>query len=637
MEWWSASLAHGRRAWQASARARANLSLFVFDGVCVAASYLAVLVLRFDGKVPKEWWHGFFKFLVIAVVVHLMTNWCFGIYRQMWRHASIQEARRVLVSGATAGCVLSVAYFVMGRPVPLSVLLLGAFVATVLLGGLRFQERLLAFNRSEGRGGLRVVIIGAGATGAAIVREMQRNVADGLVPVAIVDDDPRKRGLALLGVPVVGSTTELPAVARRFQAHRVVLAIRSVEPGFVERVAAAAESIELPLQVVPGYAELMRDRVSLRDVRDVSIEDLIGREEVHTDLDAVRNLLAGRRVLITGGGGSIGSEIARQVAMCGPAELVLLDHDETHLHDVAATIHEPITCVLADIRDGVRMRRVFERHRPEIVFHAAAHKHVPILEAQACEALDTNVLGTNDTVLLAKEFSTERLVFISTDKAVQPSSVMGASKWVGEQIVLAHAAIGARYCCVRFGNVLGSRGSVIPTFQRQIASGGPVTVTDPRMTRYFMTIEEAVQLVLQAVVFAEGGEVFVLEMGRAVNILELAKRMIRLAGRAAGTEIPIEIVGIRRGEKLNEQVSAPDEQRSPTAHRSIVRLDPKRVLPHVLQRHLSSLRKVSSRKDDDEAARALFELVPPAPEDASPADLDLVAMERSETWSPSIT
>jgi FlaA1/EpsC-like NDP-sugar epimerase len=593
------------------AHVKTDSSMLAFDALVVAGSYVGVLILRFDGHVPGQWRANFIWFLVAAVVLHLAGNLWAGLYRQMWAHASVFEARRVLRAGGAAAVLLMCTYVAIGHPVPLSVAVLGPFVATMLMGGLRFQSRMFTGARRRDTnvgGGLRVVVVGAGEAGASIAREMQRSPSAGLVPVAFVDDDPRKIGLALLGVPVVDSIDRLKDVVEQLGAHRVVLAITGAHQRLVRRVAAAAEAAEVPLQVLPGFGELMRDNVSLRDVRDLQIEDLIGREQVKIDLDAVKSLISGKRVLITGGGGSIGSEIARQVARCEPAKLVLVDHDETHLHDVAATVSEPVACVLADIRDTTRVRQVFERHRPQLVFHAAAHKHVPILEEQACEAVATNVLGTQNVVESAESVGAERVVFISTDKAVNPANVMGATKWLGEQIVLSRASGPTRFSAVRFGNVLGSRGSVIPTFARQIQTGGPVTVTDPRMTRFFMTIEEAVKLVLQAAVFSNGGDVFMLEMGNAVNILELAKRMIRLSGHQVGTEIEIEITGPRGGEKLAEELSASDERPSLTDHEAVVRLDVARVAADTLCESLAYFELVAQQKDDDAAVRALFEL-----------------------------
>jgi FlaA1/EpsC-like NDP-sugar epimerase len=337
------------------------------------------------------------------------------------------------------------------------------------------------------------------------------------------------------------------------------------------------------------------------------IEDLLGREQVATDLDAVRDVVRGRRVLITGAGGSIGSEIARQVAEAEPGELILLDHDETHLHDVSATIDLPVAQVLADIRDALAIDDVFAKWRPEVVFHAAAHKHVPLLEQHPCEAARTNVVGTHNVVEASRRFGAERFVFISTDKAVRPSSVMGASKRIGEQIVTAKTPEGAKWCAVRFGNVLGSRGSVIPTFARQIAAGGPVTVTDPRMTRFFMSIPEAVQLVLQAATFAEGGEVFMLEMGVPVNILDLAERMIRLSGRNVGSDIAVRITGVRPGEKLEEELCAPGETAHPTSHPGIVRLYPACVSVGQIDAGVRTMGALARRRDGAAVRQLVFE------------------------------
>jgi FlaA1/EpsC-like NDP-sugar epimerase len=412
-----------------------------------------------------------------------------------------------------------------------------------------------------------------------------------------------------------------------------VLAITSADRALVERVAAGADIAAVPLKVLPGVREVVRGVPTVKDVRDLQIEDLLGRKQVVTDLDAVRALLCGRTVLITGAG-SIGSEIARQVSQLEPANLVLLDHDETHLHDAAAGLEAPTVQVLADIRDREVVFEIFRRYRPDVVFHAAAHKHVPLLEDHPCEAVTTNIVGTGNVVDAAVAVGVERFVFISTDKAVRPASVMGASKWVGEQIVLAGTPEGARFCSVRFGNVLGSRGSVIPTFARQIAAGGPVTVTHPSMTRFFMSVHEAVQLVLQASVFVEGGEVFMLEMGEAVNIRDLAERMIRLSGHAVGTEIAIRINGPRRGEKLVEELRAPSERAESTAHASILRLLPVPLPVDRLEDGIVELTDLAGCRRGDEVARLLFDLVNAAPLD-SDSLVDLASMERSELWSPS--
>jgi FlaA1/EpsC-like NDP-sugar epimerase len=388
--------------------------------------------------------------------------------------------------------------------------------------------------------------------------------------------------------------------------HQAILAVPSARQALVRRAAAAAEEAGIPLRVLPGMTELVSGTVSVRDVRDLRIEDLLGRQEVSMDLARVREIIAGERVLITGAGGSIGSEIARQVAELEPAALVLLDHDETHLHDAVGKISgiEPVV-VLGDVRCPERTAATFARHRPTVVFHAAALKHVPLLEAFPVEAVSTNVVGTRNVARAAREVGTHRLVFVSTDKAVHPTSVMGASKRLGEQLVLTQAPPGARWCAVRFGNVIGSRGSVVPTFLRQIAAGGPVTVTDERMTRFFMSIEEAVQLVLQAATMTRGGSLFMLEMGEPVRIIDLAERMIRLAGRRPGVDIEIRITGPRPGEKLTEELVAPDERREPTEHPHVVRVLPTLPPPDALEAGVAWLESLAAARDNEQVAAVL--------------------------------
>jgi FlaA1/EpsC-like NDP-sugar epimerase len=628
------------------AKVRASVPLLPLDIVLTAAAYTLVFVLRLQGHLSDSNWVAFRTFLPLAIVVHIAANWIAGLYGQMWRYASIAEARRVLAAGFGSGMVLYAISFVidLARPnsklfMSRSVIILGALVVTYFLGGLRFQSRLFAFNRALVRrsGGLRVVVVGAGEASASIVREMLHNPNAGLLPVAVVDDDQRKHGLALMGVPVVGGIGTLAETLKQFDAQQVVLAISSADRSLIRRVAAKADEAGLPLKVLPGVKQIVSGNPSVRDVRDLQIEDLLGRKQVATDLEAVAELLGGKTVLITGAG-SIGSEIARQVGGLDPACIVLIDRDETHLHDAAAVLDVKTVQVLVDIRDRDVLFDVFHRYRPDVVFHAAAHKHVPLLEDHPCEAVVTNIVGTRNVVDAAVCVGVERFVFISTDKAVRPANVMGASKWVGEQIVLAHAPPGARFCSVRFGNVLGSRGSVIPTFARQIAAGGPVTVTHPSMARFFMSVHEAVQLVLQAAVFVEGGEVCMLVMGEPVNIRDLAERMIRLSGRAVGTDVQIEISGPRPGEKLVEELRSPSERAEPTAHPSIVRLDTVALPVAVLDAGIVELNELAAHRRSGDAACVLFDLVRAAdPDPDGEALIDLSAVERSESWSRSIS
>ena len=609
-----------------ASRIRSDVAVAALDAVLTAGAYAAMLMLRFDGRVPTERWRPLPAFLLLAVIVHLVSNRLWGLYGRIWRHAGVQEARRVLAAGAMATVALLASQIASSRTIPLSVVGLGGVAATILVGLARFQSRLFYFHRAaDQRSGLRVAVIGAGESGAAVVREMRRSPASGLIPVVLLDDDPHKQGRVLLDLPVFGGIDRISQAVSAFDVNQALLAIPSAMGSVVERAAAAAEAAGIPLKVLPGVADLIQGRVSVQDARALRIEDLLGREQVATDLDRVRSVLHGRRVLITGGGGSIGGEIARQVMACEPASLVLLDHDETHLHDAVGPLEGSVEQVLADVRDGHLMVRLFDRHRPDVVFHAAAHKHVPLLESHPSEAVINNVLGTLHVVTAARSVDVERFLFVSTDKAVRPSSIMGASKRLGEQIVMAQAPPDGRWSAVRFGNVLGSRGSVIPTFTRQIAAGGPVTVTDPRMTRFFMSIQEAVQLVLQAAALASGRDVFMLEMGRPVEILGLAHRMIRLSGFEPGTEIPIRITGTRPGEKLVEELQGPDEQAEPTSHPSIVRLVAPPVPADGLEHRLAPLFDLASRRCEREAGVELLRIaalpVPVTASEQAPTEL----------------
>jgi FlaA1/EpsC-like NDP-sugar epimerase len=601
-------------------RLRRDAPLAALDLGVASFSYLLTLALRFDGSVPDRYWSSFWRFLFIALAVHLVVHQLAGLYGQVWRYASVQEARRVVLAGCASGIGVVTASVLVGlatgglRALPLSVTIFGAVLTMLGTGALRFQSRLLATGRPvRDAEQPNVLIVGAGAAGSVILKDLLRSPSLGWHPVGLVDDDRRKVGRRLHGVPVRGPRAAIPRLVKELKADVVLLAIPSATSELVREVAGLCERALTTLKVLPSVHETVGGKVTIHDIRDLRIEDLLGRQQVDTDLDAVKAMLRNRRVLVTGAGGSIGSEIARQVANFGPASLVLLDHDETHLHDVVMSLDEyraelsqatgvidlagtgmELETVLADIRDRERVFSVFVKHRPEIVFHAAAHKHVPVLEGHPAEALATNVLGTANLADAAVANGVGHFVLISTDKAINPVSVMGTSKWLAEQVVRSLQDHGQSVlCAVRFGNVLGSRGSVIPTFFRQIARGGPVTVTDPRMTRYFMSVQEAVQLVLQAAALSTGGEVFTLDMGEPVRILDVAERLIRLSGRIPGRDVPIVITGARPGEKMVEDIVAPEEEQLPSGHPSIVVSRPPVPGRAVVHRALAELEYLS--------------------------------------------
>jgi FlaA1/EpsC-like NDP-sugar epimerase len=613
-----------------ASRIRSRLVFTLIDAFCIFAGYGLAEIAYYRDKAPGLYWQHFAPFLGVVLVITLVANHVYGLYGRMWRHAGAEEARQLVLSAATVVSILIVAY-PLGRMarvehVPVAVIVVGCMFATAGMGVLRFHSRLFAWQRGSRRVGLRVAIVGSRDAGAAAIREMLRSPGAGLVPVAVFDDDSRAHGLSMLGVPVVGSIDDIADSASRYTLQQVLLAIPNPPPELVQRVLQACETAGLTMKVLPVVSDLVdgtSHMASLRQAREPRIEDLLGRTPVPIDLDTVRRSLVGRRVMVTGAGGSIGSEISRQVAELEPAMLVLLDHDETHLHDTAATVMTECEQALVDINDRSAVVAVFERFRPEVVFHAAAHKHVPVLEHHPIEAAQTNVFGTLNVVEAAVKVGTQRFVQISTDKAVRPSSVMGASKRLAEQVVLSRTPIGSSYCTVRFGNVLGSRGSVIPTFSRQIANGGPVTVTDARMTRFFMSVEEAVQLVLESSVLSDGGgEVFMLEMGEPVRIIELAERMIRLSGYEVGTDIPIRIVGIRPGEKLDEELRTPEEQVLTTHHPYINQLIPITAPADEFAADLDELRRAAGQRDADAVRKLLFSVATPGGADAQGAEAD---------------
>jgi FlaA1/EpsC-like NDP-sugar epimerase len=603
------------------AHLRYDIPMAVLDLAIAAAAYLVPLVLRFEGSVPGSYWESFWLFLPLILAVHLATNLAFRLYGHMWRYASVEEARRVIGAAATGGAIVILLGEILGgdeRVLPLSVVVFGVFLALLGFGAVRFRSRLFAFRRrTDAPEPKRVLIFGAGDAGEMVLKDILRNRALGLFPVGIVDDDPRKRGRSLHGVPVLGARGDIPDLVAKLSVDQVVFAIPSARGDVVRNVVACCEQADVILKVLPSVREIVGGRVSVRDVRDLRVDDFLGRQPVETDLEAVRALLRGKRVLITGAGGSIGSEIAHQVAEFGPEELFLLDHDETHLYDVSRTLREGVQphLLLADVRNRERIHAIFARHRPDVVFHAAAHKHVPFLESHPEEAVLTNVIGTATVADAALATRAERFVLISTDKAIRATSVMGASKWLAEQILW---SLQGRNACalsaVRFGNVLGSRGSVIPTFFRQIARGEPLTVTDPDMARYFMSVRESVQLVLQAAALSEGGEVYTLAMGEPVTIIDLARRVIRMTGRVPHKDVEISIVGARPGEKLVEEIVDVAEEAVPSVHPSIMIARPPALDPVVLRRSIREVEALANEGESEELSRRMKELARRAPE-----------------------
>ena len=590
-----------QRVSTAASRVRADIAFAAVDVIAVVVSYTFGLALRMldRGVVdPLGFWTDLFIILPFIVVIHIAANAIAGAYGHVWEHASTNEAMRVAIGNVAASTVVLLGGWwvrdAFGIVVPYPTLVIGGLLSLLLMGLVRFRSRLFSFRKGEE--GQRILIVGTNSEAAAFARRAPDVEGGGRVVGFLVDSDANTHSIKrLAGAPILGCLPQIAEVVSEYEIDQVVVvgsdAVRSRD--VVDRCV----DIDVRLRILPAAEDILRMNGAPLDVRDIRVEDLLVREAVDTDLSSVADLVQCRVVLVTGGGGSIGSEIVRQALEFEPAAVWALDRDETLLHDARLRWPEPTRVVLGDVRDGAFVLRAFEQIRPQVVFHAAALKHVPVLEAYPGEAVLTNVVGTRNVMEAGSRVGAEHFVLISTDKAVDPTSVMGASKRVAELLVKAGSERndGCVYSAVRFGNVLGSRGSVIPTFVAQIQAGGPVTVTDAEMTRYFMTVDEAVQLVLQASAMAQGSEVFLLDMGEPVKIEALARRLIRLAGLSPTTDIEIIYTGRRPGEKLTETLSKGPLE--PTSHPKISEAWLSNPAPGLLIETIADLEDAALRGD----------------------------------------
>jgi FlaA1/EpsC-like NDP-sugar epimerase len=533
------------------------------DALALGIALFFAALLRHDGDIAQVNVSGLLVLAAAAAIVHTAVGMRFGLYTGRWSYGCFEEIAALAKTAAITTPLVFILDTLFGRLVPRSAIIAAGLIALVLAAGVRYLVRLLNDSRlrPSPESGTRVVVVGAGEGAAQVIRAMLRSPVSPYIPVALLDDDPTKRTLRIMGVPVAGNRHAMADVVRRYEADAVLIAIPSAGAELVRELSAMAEPLNVDVKVVPPVVELFGRTVSVDDIRPISNEDLLGRREIGIDLAAVAGYLTGRRVLVTGAGGSIGSELCRQVAGFHPASLVMLDRDESGLHAVQLSIDgrgmlDDRNLVVADIRDQQRLDEVFTEHRPQVVFHAAALKHLPLLEMHPSEALKTNIIGTYQILQTALRHGVDRLVNISTDKAADPVSVLGYSKRITERLTAAadESAHGT-FCSVRFGNVLGSRGSVLTAFQAQVEAGGPITVTHPEVTRFFMTVQEAVRLVIQAGAIDGRGEVMVLDMGEPVRIADVAKRI----ADSAEQHIQIVYTGLRSGEKLEEVLLGPDE------------------------------------------------------------------------------
>ena len=578
------------------------------DGVLVAAAWWLAFQLRFDRGIPPYYQVLFERTILLVVAIKLGVFVVLGFYNRWWRYVSTRDMWRVVLGVALASAIAGLTvYFaspVQGIRLPRSIFVLDFLLALALVAGARLAARTI-FERPSIGGlvarGKEVVIVGAGDAGQLVIRELQRNRALGYTPIGIVDDDARKRNLRVHGVRVLGTTAELAHVLRDNRPDELLIAIPSADGEVRRRVVEIARDEGVPVKTLPGLYELIAGDSNLAaQIRPVQVEDVLGRAQVEVDLEEVAAYLTDKTVLVTGAGGSIGSELCRQIARARPARLVLVETGEAALFELERELLDErgfsaAIPILGDVGNRSKMRQVCERYRPTVVFHAAAYKHVALMEANPLESVRNNALATKAIADVAIEFGVDRFVLVSTDKAVNPKTVMGQSKALCEWIVEAYGSRGdvsTRFVAVRFGNVLGSSGSVIPIFRRQIAKGGPLTVTHPDMTRYFMTIPEAASLVVQAGAIGGEGEIFVLDMGEPVRILDLARNMIRLSGKEPDRDVPIEFVGARPGEKLHEELWGTGEEVRPTSHPKILRVKRIGADPAVLEAELVELERL---------------------------------------------
>jgi len=588
-------------------------------------TYLLSFLLRLDYYLPAHNRPAFFATLPIVVAIKAVIFYRFGLFRGWWRYVGMDDLADVIKATSVSTLISLGGVFVAKGfyGYPRSVWAIDWVLTILVLGGVRFAVRAYAESSLGSRAGASTLIVGAGAAGSTLARQMRGHSRLDYRPVGFVDDDLTKLGIKLQGLPVLGTTADLPKLIDRYAVEQVLIAIPTLRGGEVERILDKCRERRVGFKIVPPISDLLAGHLTLDQIRGVRIEDLIGREPVELDVVHLRERLAGRRVLITGAGGSIGSELARQVAAFEPRQLILFERSENDLYNVEVKLRErfpalDLVPVIGDITDADQLAEIFAAYLPQSIFHAAAYKHVPMMERHLFQAVRNNIFGTANVARAAMEAGVEDFLMISSDKAVKPTSVMGVTKRSAELVVAALQSRGVtRFVSVRFGNVLGSSGSVLPLFRRQIGARQPVTVTHPEVTRYFMTTTEAVQLVLQASTMGRGGEIFVLDMGEPVKIVDLAHKLIRLSGLEPGRDLEIKFTGLRPGEKLSEELLLEGEGVLPTVHEKIRVLSGRPISYPQISRWLAALKEAVEQKDGQAVLDELCWMVPeyrPSPE-----------------------
>ena len=598
---------------------RSPLLAFGHDTLMAVAAWVFAYLLRFNFEsIPAENLNLAIKTLPLLVVIQTFFFWYFGLYRGVWRFASVPDLVRIIKSVIVGASIFAVALFFINRMVgiPRSIIPLYMMLLVVFLGGPRLLYRWIKDRSIYSNTGERALVIGAGHAGEMMVRDLMRDPEKMYNPVGFIDDDRRKQGKEIHGIRVVGTSNDIIDLVEKLEINVILIAIPSASSREMQKLVSLCEEANITFRTLPSIQDLVSGKSVIKELRDVNIDDLLGRETISLDWQSIRSDCANKRILVTGGGGSIGSELCRQIAELSPACLIIIEQSEYNLYSIEHQLRKEypklkLAVYLGDVADSVLTERVFTKFKPEIVYHASAYKHVPMLEDQARIAVQNNILATELIADLANKYHCQKFILISTDKAVNPSSIMGTTKRVAEiYCQLVNVSSGTKYITVRFGNVLASAGSVIPLFQKQIAEGGPVTVTHPDITRYFMTIPEASQLILQASAIGEGGEIFVLDMGDPVKIDYLARQLILLSGKKPGDDIEVVYTGLRPGEKRYEELFHPSEELMPTKHQKIMQAKSRETDAESVRNRLSELRFACESDNDDEVKRILVRLVP---------------------------
>lgn len=598
-----------------------RLFLIAYDVLAIAASSMLSLLWRYDfhyDEIAPHFLESVVSFLPYTIVITLLVFYALRLYHSLWKFASVTELQNIVTACLVASAIQGLGLLLTGRPVPRSYYFSYAVILIVFTFANRFSYRFfrgLRHKRLNKKNGTNVMIIGAGDAGNVIIKEIVSSTFSRMVIKCIIDDDENKWGRYIQGIRVEGGRDKIVELAGFYGIDEIIIAIPSAPRSVIKEILQVCQETDCKLRTLPGMYQLVNGEVDVSKLRDVEVEDLLGRDPINVDLDSILGYVQNQTVLVTGGGGSIGSELCRQVASHHPKTLIILDIYENNAYDIQQELRDKypdlhLVVLIGSVRNTNRMNSIFETYKPDIVYHAAAHKHVPLMEDSPNEAIKNNVFGTWKTAQAAALHGTKKFVLISTDKAVNPTNIMGASKRICEMIVQTYNKhYDTEFVAVRFGNVLGSNGSVIPLFRKQIEAGGPVTVTHPDIIRYFMTIPEAVSLVLQAGAYAKGGEIFVLDMGEPVKIMDLAKNLIRLSGFKVGEDIEIQITGLRPGEKLYEELLMEEEGMKETANHLIHIGRPIEINEQLFFQQLNELKKASQMESAD-IRGLLKEIVP---------------------------